>query len=122
VVKEVTTLWPSVYLIKIMTIAKGLKQLGFTPEVDFVCQDDGDGKGAYIREWLSKSAQPSDSEITTAANTFDTNYTNNKYQRDRAESYSSIQDQLDQLYWDKKNGTNKWVEAIDKVKSDNPKP
>ena len=121
-VKEVTTLWPSVYLIKIMTIAKGLKQLGFTPEVDFVCQDDGDGKGAYIREWLSKSAQPSDSEITTAANTFDTNYTNNKYQRDRAESYSSIQDQLDQLYWDKKNGTNKWVEAIDKVKSDNPKP
>ena len=36
--------------------------------------------------------------------------------------YPLIQDQLDQLYWDKKNGTNKWVEAIDKVKSDNPKP
>jgi len=36
--------------------------------------------------------------------------------------YPSIQDQLDQLYWDKKNGTNKWVESIDKVKSDNPKP
>ena len=33
-----------------------------------------------------------------------------------------IEEQLDQLYWDKKNGTNKWVEAIDKVKSDNPKP
>ena len=45
-----------------------------------------------------------------------------QYIRNRRESYSSIQNQLDQLYWDKKNGTNKWVEAIDKVKSDNPKP
>ena len=40
----------------------------------------------------------------------------------RRESYPSLAEQLDQLYWDKKNGTNKWVEAIDKVKSDNPKP
>ena len=36
--------------------------------------------------------------------------------------YPELTEQLDQLYWDKKNGTNKWVEAIDKVKSDNPKP
>ena len=46
----------------------------------------------------------------------------NKYIEDRKNAYDSIQNQLDQLYWDKKNGTNKWVEAIDKVKSDNPKP
>jgi len=44
------------------------------------------------------------------------------YKWKRAEAYDLIQEQLDQLYWDKKNGTNKWVEAIDKVKSDNPKP
>jgi len=46
----------------------------------------------------------------------------NKYKEDRKNAYDSIQNQLDQLYWDKKNGTSKWVEAIDKVKSDNPKP
>jgi len=45
-----------------------------------------------------------------------------KYKTDRAVAYASIKEQLDQLYWDKKNGTNKWVEAIDKVKADNPKP
>ena len=39
-----------------------------------------------------------------------------------AKVINAIKDQLDQIYWDKKNGTNKWVEAIDKVKSDNPKP
>tara|TARA_Y100001973_G_scaffold32996_1_gene49617 strand:+ start:698 stop:1021 length:324 start_codon:yes stop_codon:yes gene_type:complete len=47
---------------------------------------------------------------------------NDSYKSKRREAYASIKEQLDQLYWDKKNGTNKWVEAIDKVKSDNPKP
>ena len=45
-----------------------------------------------------------------------------KYQRDRETSYPSIQEQLDMLYWDRKNGTKKWEESIDKVKTDNPKP
>ena len=45
-----------------------------------------------------------------------------KYQRDRETSYPSIQEQLDMLYWDRKNGTKKWEESIDKVKADNPKP
>tara|TARA_R100001530_G_scaffold82266_1_gene57365 strand:+ start:55 stop:339 length:285 start_codon:yes stop_codon:yes gene_type:complete len=44
------------------------------------------------------------------------------YQAKRATAYPSLEDQLDMQYWDKKNGTNKWVEAVDKVKSDNPKP
>ena len=44
----------------------------------------------------------------------------NQYKTER--QYPAISEQLDQLYWDKKNGTNKWVEAVDKVKSDNPKP
>ena len=105
-----------------MSIAKGLKQLGFTPEVDFVCQDDGDGKGPYISKWLSSSAQPSESEITAAASTFETNYTNNKYQRDREAVYPSIEDQLDMQYWDQVNGTTTWKDAIAKVKVDYPKP
>ena len=45
-----------------------------------------------------------------------------QYQRDRASAFPSIQDQLDLIYWDKKNGTKKWEEAIDKVKTDHPKP
>ena len=35
--------------------------------------------------------------------------------------YGSIGEQLDMLYWDKKNGTDKWEKHIDKVKSDIPK-
>ena len=74
--------------------------------------------------WLiaNGDTKPTDSQITTKLDELKTAYNNKKYQRDRANAYDLIQNQLDQLYWDKKNGTNKWVEAIDKVKSDNPKP
>ena len=44
------------------------------------------------------------------------------YQNKRAKEYPSIEDQLDMQYWDKKNGTTTWVDAVAKVKSDNPKP
>jgi len=44
------------------------------------------------------------------------------YIQARQEAYGSIADQLDMQYWDKKNGTTIWVDAIAKVKSDNPKP
>ena len=49
-------------------------------------------------------------------------YEATQYQRDRSISYPSIQDQLDMLYWDRKNGTKTWEESIDKVKADIPKP
>ena len=45
-----------------------------------------------------------------------------QYQRDRASAFPSWQEQLDMQYWDKINGTNKWQEAVAKVKADNPKP
>ena len=44
------------------------------------------------------------------------------YRFKRADEYPSIEEQLDMQYWDKKNGTTTWVDAITKVKSDNPKP
>ena len=113
-----------------MSIAKGLKQLGFTPDVDFVCQNDGDGRGDYIAKWISSSAQPSDSDIAAAANTADTNYTNTKYQRDRVSNgstkYASIGDQLEMLYKDivagKVDTTGTWATHIKSVKDANPKP
>ena len=45
-----------------------------------------------------------------------------QYSETRVNAYPSIEDQLDALYWDKVNGTNKWVEAIAEVKAKNPKP
>ena len=61
-------------------------------------------------------------EITLDHSAINTEFAKVDYKNKRSVDYDSIKEQLDQLYWDKKNGTNKWVEAIDKVKSDNPKP
>lgn len=53
-------------------------------------------------------------------------YEANKYQRDRAEAYPSTEDQLDLLYHDMTAGkgdkTGEWYKAVNKVKTDNPKP
>ena len=61
-------------------------------------------------------------KVTTARKAIDDEYAAKKYQRDRETEYPTWKDQLDMQYWDKKNGTTTWVDAISKVKSDNPKP
>ena len=71
--------------------------------------------------WLNGTTPIAVDIIKTKQAELQTEYTNNKYQRDRAESYPSIQDQLDMQYWDKVNSTTTWQTAIAKVKSDNPK-
>lgn len=50
-----------------------------------------------------------------------TDWIANQYQRDRASAYPSMGDQLDMIYWDKKNGTEKWKQCIDAVKQAHPK-
>tara|TARA_Y100001963_G_C6540422_1_gene335224 strand:- start:20 stop:409 length:390 start_codon:yes stop_codon:yes gene_type:complete len=128
-----------------MDLGKALKQLGFTPEVDFVLQNDGDTStvgvgtsnygGAYIREWKSSSAQPSASVIVGAYNTWNTDYNSKVYQRSRVGIgttseiiYSPIKTQLDQLYHDMEDGklgaaatTGSWYVGISSVKSAHPK-
>jgi len=53
-------------------------------------------------------------------------YDAKQYQRNRAEKYPSIQDQLDKLFHDINNGTldntGKFFTAINIVKTNNPKP
>ena len=62
------------------------------------------------------------SNIDSARTTLNTEAAAVAYKQKRAAAYPSIADQLDMQYWDKKNGTTTWVDAVAKVKSDNPKP
>ena len=88
------------------------------PTVDLTVENN-----STITFWSDDSVKkPTDSEISAELTRLETEYKNKKYQRDRVNEYPTIQDQLDMQYWDKKNGTTTWVDAISKVKSDNPKP
>ena len=71
--------------------------------------------------WLNGTTPIPANEILAKQQELITEYNSNKYQRDRAKDYPSIQEQLDMQYWDKINGTNKWQQAINAVKQKYPK-
>ena len=84
------------------------------------CVEVHDSRGAFKADGSQITLEQS--AIDAARATIDSDYAKVKYKDDRVAAYPSIQDQLDMQYWDKKNGTTTWVDAIAKVKSDNPKP
>ena len=72
-----------------------------------------------ITHWEGGDTRPTDAEINQAYKDWKAQ---DEYKGKREDQYPSLQDQLDMQYWDKKNGTTTWADAIAKVKSDNPKP
>lgn len=68
---------------------------------------------------------PTESEINAELTRLNTEYSNNKYQRDREVSYPPLADLADALYWNSEGDDTKikaYYAACKKVKADNPKP
>ena len=68
--------------------------------------------------WENGTTPISKSDIETKMAELQTEYDNNKYQRDRAAEYPSIKDQLDDIYH---NGVDGWKTTIKAVKDKYPK-
>jgi hypothetical protein len=75
-----------------------------------------DSKSFFDIIWIKETKKCSESEFNSALSEYEAK----QYQRDR--KYPDLGQQLDMIYWDKKNSTKKWEEAIDKIKTDFPKP
>ena len=79
-----------------------------------------------ILTWESTDiTQPTDSEINAEVTRLQTEYDNNKYQRDRKLKYPDLADFADAMYWNSKGDSSKleaYYAACEKVKTDNPKP
>ena len=99
---------------------QGLTRLGFDKYTDFVLQDDSDGNGVYIKEWLSDQPQPSEADITTAHNEWEAEYNSQEYARNRKAEYDKL-NQFEMQYDDQQNGTTTWVDAINDIKARYPK-
>jgi len=67
-------------------------------------------------------SKPSEADVNAGLKKLQDDFDSLDYARKRKKAFPSIQDQLDMQFWDKKNGTTTWVDAVAKVKSDNPKP
>ena len=80
-----------------MISARGLIFLGFSPDKDFIMQDDGDG--AYIAEWRSSSDRPTVADIEAAHNEWAAHHASQEYARKRKAEYPSI-DELVVALWE----------------------
>ncbi len=69
-------------------------------------------------KWHNDTTPIAETDILAKQKELETAYDNNKYQRDRAEAYPSIADQLDDLYH---NGIDGWKTSIKAVKDKYPK-
>jgi hypothetical protein len=71
---------------------KGLEQLGFTRNVDFVVQDDGNGP--YLKDWFSTEPRPTQAAVDAAYIEWE-----NDYSRNRKAEYPSV-DELVVALWE----------------------
>ena len=95
------------------------KEIDFLKDV--IIQNDSNGKGDYIKEWNLDISKPSDKQLQALENEAIEYERIQGIRSQRANSYPSIQDQLDMLYWDKVNGTDNWLKSIESVKNKFPK-
>ena len=86
--------------------------LALKPNAQFRLDDD-------VLTWTDPIlTKPTAKQITDKMAELQTAYDANKYQRDRAEAYPSIENQLDDLYH---NGIDGWKTTIKAIKDKHPK-
>ena len=78
-----------------------------------------EGNDTSTISWDNPENAPSNEAINSKLSELTTEWETKKYQRDR--QYPSIGDQLDMIYWDKINGTEKWKKTIEAIKTKYPK-
>jgi len=98
------------------TIIKSILAINPTAEVSISADD------INTLIWENGTTPIPANEILAKQQELITEYNSNKYQRDRAKDYPSIQEQLDMQYWDKVNNTNNWQTKVNEIKVKYPKP
>ena len=85
------------------------------PGAQWICSD-----GSI--QWLDKSQkQPTQTQINAEIKRLIKLQKQRQYRRLRKEEHIPLDEQLDMLYWDKKNGTNNWEVYVDEIKAKHPK-
>jgi hypothetical protein len=101
-----------------MITAQGLIKLGFTPEVDFSLQDDG--QGVFFASWMSDQPQPSVADIEAAHTVWQAEYDSLAYARSRKQEYDKL-NQWEMQFDDQRDSTTTWVDSINEIKVRFPK-
>ena len=96
------------------------RRVDFIGEVELVQQDDG---SIEITKWnVDGKSKPTTDQLAAVDAAADAAVAAARLAATRRAAYPPISDQLDMQYWDAKNGTTTWADAIAAVKAAHPKP
>lgn len=96
------------------------RKVDFFDEVELVQQDDG---SIEITKWaVEGKSKPTADQLAAVDAAADAAVAAARLAATRRAAYPPISDQLDMQYWDAKNGTTTWADAIAAVKTAHPKP
>jgi len=102
-----------------MSVARAIKEIN--PNAEFLVLENDVNQIT----WLNGTTPILKTDIESKQTELETEYDNNKYQRDRAKEYKELKEQLDLLYHDmvadKGDKTGEWFKHIKAVKDANPK-
>ena len=91
-------------------------------EIDFrkdvILKDDGNGLGAYIKEWNLDIAQPTEAQLNALEAQATTYENNQRIIATRKSLYGAWEKQLEEIY---DNGIDSWKARIANIKLNNPK-
>ena len=100
--------------------SKIIAHLGRTPdfETEVILQNDGDGRGPYLKTWNAAEPEPTSAQLDAADAAATTAEALQTVQDNRRKEYPSVADQLDKIYHD---GINEWKKVIKATKDKYPK-
>ena len=92
------------------------REVDFTKDV--LLQDDGQGQGAYIKEWNVAEVQPTEEQLDALESQAETLESNNQVIATRIKEYGTTAEQLEYIV---ENGVEAFIEKQQQIKTDNPK-
>ena len=92
------------------------REVDFTKDV--LLQDDGQGQGAYIKEWNVAEVQPTEEQLDALESQAETLESNNQVIATRIKEYGTTAEQLEYIV---ENGVEAFVAKQQQIKTDNPK-
>jgi len=95
---------------------KAIKEIN--PNAEFTIYGTNTDDGLDNITWYNNTTPISKEDILAKQSEIDTR---DAHIEPRQRAYPTSQEQLDMQYHDQKNGTTTWIDAIAKVKADNPK-
>ena len=92
------------------------REVDFTKDV--LLQDDGQGQGAYIKEWNVAEVQPTEEQLDALESQAETLESNNQVIATRIKEYGTTAEQLEYIV---ENGVQAFIEKQQQIKISNPK-